>query len=93
MFYATEHTDGFGHVMNNKEPKTNQQITSESQNDRHQVTQTLVPAEREVWLHMVTSTWRGQANTSASLVLVIYTIIWFSLGQDKQAECRKNYLL
>lgn len=31
----------------------------------------------------------GEANTSALIALVIYAILWFSLGQDKQAECRK----
>lgn len=113
MFYATVHSDSLGHMMNNKQPKTNQQITSESQNDRHQVALTLVPASKNNWdsffslflqmshsgedaqtgtvcLRVFTSMWRGEAGTSASLVPLMYTTIWFSLGQQTSRECRKN---
>lgn len=43
MLYTTEH------MVNIKQPNTNQQITSWNQNDRHQVTLSLDPAPKINW--------------------------------------------
>lgn len=89
-----------GHVTNNKQPKTTQQITSWSQNDRHHVIINLVPASKSDWNSFFSQFLQTTHSTVCRTVYVyvcacsplcdiapvLNTIIWFSLGQGKQEE-------